>query len=193
MRPASVGKFGIDEGHRIVKTCNLTYFNAGTSGGLRHARSWTVARTVCYEFSDGGPTRIDDIRIFISAPDSCARPSAPAFDRLRSCNELDRMMTRVRTPVYGNGWAAGVPRARCSDGFRQAGVGIPDRYWSDHHRASLVLVETERAATAAAPRGQLCGPITDEGVAVGGAFDSDTAVGMMPIAHSRRQPLTWRS
>jgi hypothetical protein len=29
-------------------------------------------------------------------------------------------------------------------------------------------------------------PITDEGVAVGGAFDSDTAVGMMPIAHSRR-------
>jgi hypothetical protein len=30
-------------------------------------------------------------------------------------------------------------------------------------------------------------PITDEGVAVGGAFDSDTAVGMMPIAHSRRR------
>jgi hypothetical protein len=28
------------------------------------------------------------------------------------------------------------------------------------------------------------GPITDEGVAVGVAFDSDTAVGMMPIAHS---------
>jgi hypothetical protein len=27
------------------------------------------------------------------------------------------------------------------------------------------------------------GPITDEGVAVGGAFDSDTATGMMPIAH----------
>jgi hypothetical protein len=26
-------------------------------------------------------------------------------------------------------------------------------------------------------------PITDEGVAVGGAFDSDTATGMMPVAH----------
>ena len=26
------------------------------------------------------------------------------------------------------------------------------------------------------------GPITDEGVAVGGAFDSDTATGMMPAA-----------
>lgn len=25
--------------------------------------------------------------------------------------------------------------------------------------------------------------ITDEGVAVGGAFDSDTAIGMMPVAH----------
>jgi hypothetical protein len=30
-------------------------------------------------------------------------------------------------------------------------------------------------------------PITDEGVAVGGAFDSDTAVGIMPTAHSRRR------
>jgi hypothetical protein len=29
-------------------------------------------------------------------------------------------------------------------------------------------------------------PITDEGAAVGGAFDSDTAVGMMPTAPSRR-------
>jgi hypothetical protein len=27
------------------------------------------------------------------------------------------------------------------------------------------------------------GPIRDEGVAVGGAFDSDTATGMMPVAH----------
>ena len=26
-------------------------------------------------------------------------------------------------------------------------------------------------------------PITNEGVAVGGAFDSDTATGMMPVAH----------
>jgi hypothetical protein len=26
-------------------------------------------------------------------------------------------------------------------------------------------------------------PITDEGAAVGGAFDSDTATGLMPIAH----------
>jgi hypothetical protein len=30
-------------------------------------------------------------------------------------------------------------------------------------------------------------PITYEGVAVGGAFDSDTAAGMMPIAHSCRR------
>ena len=30
---------------------------------------------------------------------------------------------------------------------------------------------------------QVRGPITDEGVAVGGAFDSDTATGLMPIAH----------
>ena len=27
------------------------------------------------------------------------------------------------------------------------------------------------------------GPITDEGVGVGGAFDSDTATGMIPVAH----------
>jgi len=32
----------------------------------------------------------------------------------------------------------------------------------------------------------LKGLITDEGVAVGGAFDSDTATGMMPVAVSRR-------
>jgi hypothetical protein len=30
-------------------------------------------------------------------------------------------------------------------------------------------------------------PITDEGLAVGGAFDSDPTVGMMPIAYSRRR------
>ena len=30
-------------------------------------------------------------------------------------------------------------------------------------------------------------PITDEGVAVGGAFDSEPAIGMMPIAHPRRR------
>ena len=30
-------------------------------------------------------------------------------------------------------------------------------------------------------------PITDEGAAVGGAFDSDTAVGIMPTAPSRRR------
>ena len=30
-------------------------------------------------------------------------------------------------------------------------------------------------------------PITDEGLAVGGAFDSDTATGIMPVAHSRRR------
>jgi hypothetical protein len=28
-----------------------------------------------------------------------------------------------------------------------------------------------------------CRPITDEGVAVGGAFDNDTATGMTPAAH----------
>jgi hypothetical protein len=38
-----------------------------------------------------------------------------------------------------------------------------------------------------ATHGNGFGPITDEGIAVGGAFDSDTAVGMMPIAHSRRR------
>jgi hypothetical protein len=32
-------------------------------------------------------------------------------------------------------------------------------------------------------RGEVIGPITDEGVAAGGAFDSDTATGLMPIAH----------
>ena len=36
--------------------------------------------------------------------------------------------------------------------------------------------------------------ITDEGVAVGGAFDRDTATGMMPIAHRVAGVLTsWRS
>jgi hypothetical protein len=36
--------------------------------------------------------------------------------------------------------------------------------------------------------------ITDEGVAVGGAFDSDTATGMMPAAHRVAGVLTsWRS
>ena len=37
-------------------------------------------------------------------------------------------------------------------------------------------------------------PITDEGVAVGGAFDSDTATGMMPVAHRVAGVLaSWRS
>jgi hypothetical protein len=37
-------------------------------------------------------------------------------------------------------------------------------------------------------------PITDEGVAVGGAFDSDTATGMMPAAYRVAGVLTsWRS
>jgi hypothetical protein len=37
-------------------------------------------------------------------------------------------------------------------------------------------------------------PITDEGVAVGGAFDSDTATGMMPAAQRVAGVLTsWRS
>jgi hypothetical protein len=38
------------------------------------------------------------------------------------------------------------------------------------------------------------GPITGEGVAVGGAFDSDTATGMMPAAQRVAGVLTsWRS
>ena len=38
------------------------------------------------------------------------------------------------------------------------------------------------------------GPITDEGVAVGGAFDSDTATGMMPAAQRVAGVLaSWRS
>jgi hypothetical protein len=36
-------------------------------------------------------------------------------------------------------------------------------------------------------RNDLMWLFTAEGVAVGGAFDSDTAVGMMSIAHSRRR------
>jgi hypothetical protein len=47
-----------------------------------------------------------------------------------------------------------------------------------------------RAAYAGNPKR----PITDEGVAVGGAFDSDTATGMMPIAHRVAGVLaSWRS
>jgi hypothetical protein len=38
------------------------------------------------------------------------------------------------------------------------------------------------AARGGADHGRM-GPITDEGVAVGGAFGSDTATGMMPAAH----------
>ena len=34
--------------------------------------------------------------------------------------------------------------------------------------------------------------ITDEGVAVGGAFDSDTATGMMPAAHRVAGVLAFR-
>ncbi len=34
---------------------------------------------------------------------------------------------------------------------------------------------------------EVSGPITDEGVAVGGAFDSDTAAGMMRVAQRRRR------
>jgi hypothetical protein len=34
--------------------------------------------------------------------------------------------------------------------------------------------------------------ITDEGVAVGGAFDSDTATGMMPVAHRVAGVLAFR-
>jgi hypothetical protein len=32
MDPTAVGQPRVNEGHRVVKTCNLTYFNAGTSG-----------------------------------------------------------------------------------------------------------------------------------------------------------------
>ncbi len=35
------------------------------------------------------------------------------------------------------------------------------------------------------------GPITDQGVAVGGAFDSDAATGMMAIAHRVAGVLTF--
>jgi hypothetical protein len=42
--------------------------------------------------------------------------------------------------------------------------------------------------------GHANGPIADEGVAVGGAFDSDTATGVMPIAHRVVGVLApWRS
>jgi len=34
--------------------------------------------------------------------------------------------------------------------------------------------------------------ITDEGVAVGGVFDSDTATGMMPVAHRAAGVLAFR-
>jgi len=36
MRPTSVGKSGIDEGHRIVQTCNLTYCRSDVRHALRH-------------------------------------------------------------------------------------------------------------------------------------------------------------
>ena len=32
MDPTAIGQPRVNEGHCIVKTCNLTYFNAGTSG-----------------------------------------------------------------------------------------------------------------------------------------------------------------
>jgi hypothetical protein len=54
--------------------------------------------------------------------------------------------------------------------------------------AALVRVEypsNHSLAVIAAVGGKW--PITDEGVAVGGAFDSDTATGMMSMAHSRRR------
>jgi hypothetical protein len=35
-------------------------------------------------------------------------------------------------------------------------------------------------------------PITDEGAAVGGALDSDTATGLMPIAHRVAGVLAFR-
>jgi hypothetical protein len=42
--------------------------------------------------------------------------------------------------------------------------------------------------------GPVDAPITDEGVAVGGAFDSDTATGMMPAAQRVAGVLaSWRS
>jgi hypothetical protein len=49
---------------------------------------------------------------------------------------------------------------------------------------SASVVSASAACVAAALSGAtLWGPITDEGVAVGGALDGDTAIGMMPIAH----------
>jgi hypothetical protein len=38
----------------------------------------------------------------------------------------------------------------------------------------------------------ISGLITDEGVAVGGAFDSDTATGMMPVSHRVAGVLAFR-
>ena len=49
--------------------------------------------------------------------------------------------------------------------------------------AVLVHGRFEVRLTAASLARAISGLITDEGVAVGGAFDSDTATGVMPVAH----------
>jgi hypothetical protein len=56
------------------------------------------------------------------------------------------------------------------------------------------LPRAERVLGAAEAKRTLYWAITDEGVAVGGAFDSDTATGMMPAAQRVAGVLaSWRS
>ena len=74
-------------------------------------------------------------------------------------------------------------------------LGLTDR--KDGHRAVVVITAVRTAVVAGRDAVAGCrdmGPITDEGVAVGGAFDSDTATGMMPAAQRVAGVLTsWRS
>ena len=66
-----------------------------------------------------------------------------------------------------------------------AAVELPKQQAETNHVGDPHLHRPQQQRTAGGARGDEPGdqrPIADEGVAVGGAFDSDTATGMMPAA-----------
>jgi hypothetical protein len=73
------------------------------------------------------------------------------------------------------------------------GVIHADAAWISN-QTNLHFAEALLGLPALHRRRHLSGPITDEGVAVGGAFDSDAATGMMPAAQRVAGVLaSWRS
>ena len=78
MRPTSVGKSGIDEGHRIVQTCNLTYC---PDGDFRHDwRRFALAGAAGVSWvlrgDQSARKSVSGLQKEISAPDGCKNSGA---------------------------------------------------------------------------------------------------------------------